>query len=46
MIVAHLFKLIAGMIVIVAMSVLMRADDLLVRIFVGAPLRATLGPET
>jgi len=26
--------------------VLMREDDLLVRIFVGAPLRATLGPET
>jgi hypothetical protein len=35
-----------AMIVIVVMSVLMREDDLLVRIFVGAPLRATLGPET
>jgi len=31
--------------VIVVISVLMRVDDLLVRIFVGA-LRATLGPET
>lgn len=41
--VAHLFRLMAGMMVIVVVSVLMRVGDLLMRALVGAPFGATVG---
>ena len=42
-IVAHLFGLMAGMMVIVVVSVLIRVGDLLMRALVGAPFGATVG---
>jgi hypothetical protein len=46
MVVAHLIRLAAGIVVIVTVSMLMRVGDLLMRVFVGAPLRRTVGVET
>ena len=46
MVVAHLIRLAAGIVVIVIVSTLMRVGDVLMRVFGGAALREMVDVET